>query len=219
MDIDGLGEKIIEQLVERELVSSPADLYALGADTLAGLERMAEKSAANLVASIDASRETTLSRLIYALGIRDVGEATAAALASWFGNLEPLMEADTEALMAVPDVGPVVAGHIRAFFDEPHNREVIARLREQGVSWPAVEVSRPAEGARPLDGKTVVITGTLSLPRDEVKARLQALGARVTGSVSKKTDFLLAGEEAGSKLDRARSLGVTVVAEHWLEDL
>ena len=219
MDIDGLGEKIIDQLVERELVSSPADLYTLDAETLAGLERMAEKSAANLRAAIENSRDTTLARLIYALGIRDVGEATAAALAGWFGDLDPLMSADVDALMAVPDVGPVVAGHIQAFFREPHNREVIARLRERGVHWSVAEAARPGDGEQPLAGKTVVITGTLSVPRDEVKARLQALGAKVTGSVSKKTDFLLAGEEAGSKLARAESLGVAVVGEDWLATL
>jgi DNA ligase (NAD+) len=217
MDVDGLGEKVIDQLVERGLVESPADLYALDADTLAGLDRMGEKSAANLVAAIERSRETTLPRLVYALGIRDVGEATALALANWFGELEPLMAADEEALMAVPDVGPVVASHIQAFFREAHNREVIAQLQARGVRWPPLEAVREPRERRPLDGRTVVMTGTLSSPREEVKARLQALGARVSGSVSKKTDFVLAGVAAGSKLARAESLDVAVVDEAWLE--
>ncbi len=219
MDIEGLGEKVIDQLVERDLVKSPADLYTLEAGTLAGLERMAEKSAANLVAAIARSRDTTLARLVYALGIRDVGEATALALATWFGDLDPIIEADTDALMQVPDVGPVVAEHIQAFFREPHNRDVIAALRAHGVTWEPMDAARDAQRERPLDGKTVVITGTLSAPRDEVKARLQALGAKVTGSVSKKTDFVLAGEEAGSKLAKAESLGVAVVDEAWLDGL
>ena len=219
MDIEGLGEKVIDQLVERDLVKSPADLYTLEAGTLAGLERMAEKSAANLVAAIARSRDTTLARLVYALGIRDVGEATALALATWFGDLDPIIEADTDALMQVPDVGPVVAEHIQAFFREPHNRDVIAALRAHGVTWEPMDAARDAQRERPLDGKTVVLTGTLSAPRDEVKARLQALGAKVTGSVSKKTDFVLAGEEAGSKLAKAESLGVAVVDEAWLDGL
>ncbi len=219
MDIEGLGEKVIEQLVERDLVKSPADLYALDAEAIADLDRLAEKSAANLVAAIDASRETTLPRLIYALGIRDVGEATAKSLASWFGDLEPLMQAREAALVQVPDVGPVVAAHIAGFFAEPHNREVIAKLRERGVRWPAIPVAREADAPRPLDGKTVVLTGALSVPRDEAKARLEALGAKVTGSVSKKTDYVLAGEDAGSKLDKAGALGVPVVDEAWLEGL
>jgi DNA ligase (NAD+) len=178
---------------------------------------MAEKSAANLVAAIERSRETTLPRLVYALGIRDVGEATALALASWFGELDPLMAADEEALMAVPDVGPVVAAHIRAFFCEPHNQAVIAKLRASGVRWPALQGARGDQAGRALDGRSVVITGTLSSPRDAIKARLQALGARVTGSVSSKTDFVLAGEAAGSKRAKAESLGVVVVDESWLE--
>jgi DNA ligase (NAD+) len=216
MDIEGLGEKVIEQLVARELVRSPADLYTLDAETLATLERMGEKSAANLVAAIAASRDTTLARLVYALGIRDVGEATALALANAFGDLQPLLDADEQSLTEVPDVGPVVAGHVHGFFGEEHNRQVIAALREHGVRWDPVPVSRAAEEPQPLDGKSVVITGTLSVPRDQVKARLLALGAKVTGGVSKKTDFVLAGEEAGSKLAKAESLGVQVVDEDWL---
>jgi DNA ligase (NAD+) len=221
MDIEGLGEKVIEQLVARDLVHSPADLYALDVDTLAGLERMAQKSASNLVAAIAASRETTLARFVHALGIRDVGEATAQALAHWFGDLAPLMDASEEELVQVPDVGPVVAARVSGFFGEPHNREVIASLRRHGVHWAALAPTRTAAPAAPraLEGKTVVLTGSLSLPRDEARARLQALGAKVTGSVSKKTDFVLAGEDAGSKLARAEALGVPVVDEAWLESL
>lgn len=222
MDIEGLGEKVIEQLVARDLVHSPADLYALDVDTLAGLERMAHKSASNLVAAIAASRETTLARFIHALGIRDVGEATAQALAQWFGDLAPLMAASEEDLEQVPDVGPVVAAHVSGFFREPHNREVIASLQRHGVRWPALEPARTAAAAqapRALEGKTVVLTGSLTIAREDARARLQALGAKVTGSVSKKTDFVLAGEEAGSKLARAEALGVPVVDEAWLESL
>jgi DNA ligase (NAD+) len=221
MDIEGLGEKVIEQLVARDLVHSPADLYALDVDTLAGLERMAQKSASNLVAAIAASRETTLARFVHALGIRDVGEATAQALAHWFGDLAPLMDASEEELVQVPDVGPVVAARVSGFFGEPHNREVIALLRRHGVHWAALEPTRTAAPAAPraLEGKTVVLTGSLSLPREEARARLRALGAKVTGSVSKKTDFVLAGEDAGSKLARAEALGVPVVDEAWLESL
>jgi DNA ligase (NAD+) len=222
MDIEGLGEKLIEQLVERELVRSPADLYALDNDTLAGLDRMAQKSAGNLVAAIAASRQTTLARFIHALGIRDVGEATALALAQWFGDLAPLMAASEEDLLQVPDVGPVVAANVCTFFREPHNRDVIESLQRHGVRWPALEPARTAaaaEAPRPLEGKTVVLTGSLTMPRDEAKARLLALGAKVSGSVSKKTDFVLAGEDAGSKLARAEALGVPVVDEAWLQAL
>jgi DNA ligase (NAD+) len=221
MDIEGLGEKVIEQLVARSLVSSPADLYALDVETLAGLERMGEKSASNLVAAIARSRDTTLPRLIHALGIRDVGEATALALAGWFGDLEPLTEAGLDSLEEVPDVGPVVASHVHGFFREPHNREVIDALRRHGVRWPPIEPRRraAAEAPRALDGKTVVITGTLSIAREDAKARLQALGAKVAGSVSKKTDFVLAGEAAGSKLAKAEALGVPIVDEGWLDAL
>jgi DNA ligase (NAD+) len=233
MDIDGLGEKIIEQLVDLRRVQSPADLYALDAGVLQDLERMGAKSAANLLAAIDASRATSLARLIHALGIPEVGEATALSLANWFGDLQPLMAADEEALVQVPDVGPIVAAHIHGFFAEALNREVIAALLAHGVHWPKVPVQRP-DSAHGLAGddagdgtaspaalhcKSVVITGTLSMPRDEIKALLQTLGARVTSSVSKKTDYVLAGADAGSKLIKAETLGVAVVDEQWLQQL
>jgi DNA ligase (NAD+) len=217
MDIEGLGEKLIDQLVERELVRTPADLYGLGQEALAGLDRMGEKSAANLIKALDRSRETTLARFIYALGIRDVGESTSQALATHFGSLEAVESAGVEDLLQVPDVGPVVAAHVHAFFRQPHNREVMGALLAAGVNWPRAE--RPAEAERPLSGKTIVITGTLSRPRDVMKEELIALGAKVTGSVSKKTDYLLAGEEAGSKLDKARELGVRVLSEQELAAL
>ncbi len=292
MDIDGLGEKLIDQLVEQELVHDPADLYQLTLEQLAGLERMAEKSARNLLAALDRSRSTSLNRFLYALGIREVGEATAAALARHFGDLEPLMKAQVEDfilergvkgvgestaraivdyLAGHPDatvdgdladwlaglkirglnrqvagrlaarfsslaalrqagvddlrserrslvegVGPVVAEHITAFFRQAHNREVIDRLRDQaGIHWSPV--LRPAAGAQPLHGKTFVLTGTLSRPRSQVKAQLESLGAKVAGSVSKKTDYLVAGSDAGSKLSKALALGVEVLDEAALD--
>jgi DNA ligase (NAD+) len=209
MDIDGLGDRLVEQLVERGLIRDVSDLYRLTVDDLAGLERMAQKSAGNLVRALERSRDTTLERFIYALGIREVGEATARLLAQAFGDLGPLMQADVETLQEVRDIGPVVAQHIVGFFAEAHNRAVIGRLLEAGVQWPAVEVA----AAQPLAGRTFVITGTLSIPRSELKARLQAAGAKVAGSVSKKTDYVVAGDKAGSKLDRAGELGVTVLTE------
>ncbi|MGE0810334.1 MAG: NAD-dependent DNA ligase LigA [Immundisolibacter sp.] len=210
MDIDGLGDRLIEQLVDRCLVRSVADIYALDAATLASLERMAEKSASNLAAAIAASKQTTLARFIYALGIRHVGEATAAALAAHYGDLAPLLAADVEALTAVPDVGPVVAQSIHGFFGQAHNREVIERLRAAGVHWPAAQ-ARP--GAQPLAGKTFVITGTFSQSRDVLTEALQHLGAKVAGSVSKKTDFVAVGENAGSKADKAAELGIATLDE------
>ena len=218
MDIEGLGEKVIDQLVERGLVTTVADLYPLEVDTLAALDRMAQKSASNLVRAIAQSRDTTLARFLYALGIRDVGEATAQALAQHFGELDALMSASEDELKEVSDVGPVVAGHVFTFFREPHNRDVVEQLRGRGVHWPAVARDRTAI-SRPLDGKVVVLTGTLSIAREEAKARLQALGAKVTGTVSKKTDFVLAGENAGSKLARAEALGIEICDEAWLDGL
>ena len=217
LDIEGLGEKLIDQLVDLGLVRTPADLYRLDADSLAGLERMGEKSAANLLLALERSRETRLERFLYALGIRDVGESTARALALHFGSLEAVEEAAEEELTRVSDVGPVVAAQVYAFFRQPHNREVIAGLIAAGVSWPPVE--RAATAARPLAGKTIVITGALSRPRERIKQELIALGARVAGSVSGKTDYLLAGEDAGSKLDKARALGVRVLTEEGLAEL
>jgi DNA ligase (NAD+) len=209
MDIEGLGEKLVDQLVETGLVSEVSDLYKLGAGSIAGLERMADKSAANLVNALEKSKATTLERFIYALGIREVGESTARVLAQEFGNLDPLMAAEVEELMAVRDIGPVVAAHIHAFFREPHNREVIKKLRAAGVHWE--KVARPR--SRPLAGKTFVLTGTLSMPREALKERLLAAGAKVSGSVSKKTDYVVAGEKPGSKYDKARELDITILDE------
>ena len=218
LDIEGLGDKLVEQLVERELVRNPADLYGLDTATLAGLERMGAKSAAKRVEALERSKRTTLARFLYALGIREVGEATALTLAGHFGALDALMAADEERLQQAPDVGPVVAAAIRAFFQEPHNQQVIARLRAAGVDWPETEV-KPVI-AQPLAGKTFVLTGTLeTLTRDQASDRLRALGAKVSGSVSKKTDYVVAGREAGSKLDKARELGVTVLDEAELQAL
>jgi DNA ligase (NAD+) len=217
MDIEGLGEKLVDQLVERDLVRTPADLYALDEDTLAGLERMGGKSAANLVEALARSRATTLPRFLYALGIPQVGEATAQSLAQHFGTLEAIMSATPATLTEVPDVGPVVAAEVHAFFRQPHNREVIDGLRVAGVAWP--EVDRPPVERQPLAGKTFVITGTLSRPRDAIKDDLLTLGAKVAGSVSKKTDYLIAGSDAGSKLEKARALGVPVLDEDALARL
>ena len=213
LDIEGLGDKLVDQLVDAGLVHSPADLYGLTVETLAGLERMAEKSAQNLVAAIEKSKQTSLARFVFALGIRNVGEATARDLARHFGNLDALLAADGEALQQVPDVGPVVAASIAAFLAEAHNREIIDRLRAAGVAWP--EETRSADsGPRVLSGKTLVLTGTLlALKRDDAKALIEAAGGKVAGSVSKKTDFVVAGEEAGSKLEKALELGVPVIDE------
>jgi DNA ligase (NAD+) len=212
MDIEGLGEKLIDQLVDAGLVSDPADIYALTPDNLVELERMGEKSAKKLLDELEKSKKTSFARFLYALGIRDVGEATALALASHVGSLEALMNADEERLQEVPDIGPVVAGHVQAFFGQPHNREIIRRLREQGINWPRPRVEAPIDS--PISGKQVVLTGTLtSMSREEAKGKLRALGAKVAGSVSKKTDIVIAGENAGSKLDKAVSLGITVWEE------
>ncbi|WP_304526273.1 NAD-dependent DNA ligase LigA [Halomonas sp. I5-271120] len=211
LDIEGLGVKLIDALVERDWVTSPADLFTLSAQVLAGLPRMGEKSAANLVAALEKAKATTLSRFIYALGIREVGEATANNLARHFGSLEGLMAAEQADLEAVDDVGPIVAAHLHTFFRQPHNRETIEALIAQGLTWQEEAVS---ERPQPLTGETWVLTGTLeNLTRDEGKARLQALGAKVAGSVSKKTACLVAGEAAGSKLTKATDLGVQVIDE------
>ena len=218
MDIDGLGEKLIDQLVEKGLVHNPADLYRLTLEQLSGLERMGEKSARNLLAALEKSKSTTLDRFLYALGIREVGEATAKGLARQFGSLEAIEQADEEALQQTPDIGPIVAAHIVAFFRQRHNREIIERLTgEAGIHWPDIEVADTE--SLPLAGKTFVITGKLSQPREHFKALLEAAGARVSGSVSKKTDYLLAGEDAGSKLVKAQTLGVTVIREEALPAL
>jgi DNA ligase (NAD+) len=213
MDIDGLGEKIVDQLLTSGMVRSPADLYKLSVEQLASLERLGEKSAKNLVTAIEKSKRTTLSRFLYAIGIRDVGEATAAALANHFGSLEALQEADEAAIQEVPDVGPVVAAHVHTFFRQPHNREVIEDLRRQGVTWPDQKPrAKATEG--PLTGKTFVLTGTLeSMSRDEAGERIAALGGKVTGSVSKKTSYVVAGADPGSKLQKAQDLGVEILDE------
>ena len=219
LDIEGLGDKVVEQLVERELVRSPADLYELTVAQLAGLERMGEKSAANLVAAIGKSKQTTLPRLLYALGIREVGEATALALARHFGTLEALMDASAEQIQQVEDVGPIVAAHVATFFSSDDHVNVIKALRNKGVTWPEV-AQAPAGASATLAGRTVVLTGTLrSMTREEAEEALTARGAKVTGSVSKKTSFVVAGAEAGAKLARARELGVRVLDEEELRAL
>lgn len=216
MDVDGMGDKIIDQLVEKEYVKTPADLFRLSAGVLTGLDRMGPKSAQNLVNALQKAKETTLARFLYALGIREVGEATAANLAAHFGSVEALRAADLEALKSVQDVGDIVAKHVRNFLEEAHNQQVIDELLDPaiGIHWPAVQVIVPEEIDSPFAGKTVVLTGSLSiLSRDEAKDRLTALGAKVSGSVSKKTDLLIAGEAAGSKLAKAQELGIEVIDE------
>ena len=213
MDIEGVGDKLVDQLVDGGLVANPADLYRLDLARLAALERMGGKSAANVLAAIERSKDATLGRFVYALGIRHVGEVTAKDLARHFGALDALMAADAEALAQAPDVGPVVAESVARFFAQPHNREVIAQLRAAGVRWAEGEPARAAT-AGAFAGKIVVLTGTLSaLSRDEARERIEAAGGRVTGSVSKKTDFVVAGSDAGSKLERARELGIEVLDE------
>lgn len=212
MDIDGVGGKLIEQLVDRELIHTPADLFKLDLTTLTHLERMGTKSAENALASLEKAKNTTLARFIFALGIREVGEATALNLANHFKTLEALQNADLEALQQVPDVGEVVANRILAFWHEPHNVAVVNDLIAQGVHWETVETKEVTENR--FKGKTVVLTGTLTqMGRNEAKALLQDMGAKVSGSVSAKTDFVIAGDAAGSKLTKAQELGVTVLTE------
>jgi DNA ligase (NAD+) len=220
LDIEGLGDKLVDQLVDDGVVSTPADLYdrhKLNLQKLAGLERMGEKSANNLIDAIEHSKQTTLARFIYALGIRNVGEATAKDLARRFGKLKNLMHADEEQLQYVPDVGPVVAQSIVAFFAEKHNVDVIKALLDSGIT-PKESEGEPVE-ALPLAGRTFVLTGTLGMAREEAKEKLEALGAKVAGSVSKKTDYVVAGAEPGSKLEKARELGVVVLDEQGLLQL
>ncbi|ODU08196.1 MAG: DNA ligase (NAD(+)) LigA [Rubrivivax sp. SCN 71-131] len=226
MDIEGLGEKLVDQLVDAELVRGLPDLYALDVAGLAALERMGDKSAANLVAMLHRSRATTLPRFLYALGIRHVGEATARELARHFGRVQRVMDASVEALQQVPDVGPVAAQSIRSFFAQPHNREVVEQLRAAGVHWEEGEgvidgvIGGATAEALPLAGRTLVLTGTLpNLARDDAKALIEAAGGKVAGSVSNKTYAVIAGEEAGSKLDKARQLGITVLDEEGLRAL
>ena len=215
MDVDGLGDKLVDQLVDTGQVHTLADLYHLKLETLAGMDRMAEKSAVNLMQALETSKQTTLGRFVFSLGIRHVGEATAKELARHFGQLDAIMVASEDALLQVPDVGPVVAHSIRTFFDQTHNREVVQALRGAGVTWPEGDALAPTE--MPLSGVTVVLTGSLaSMGRDEAKEKLEALGAKVAGSVSKKTHYVVAGADAGSKLDKAQALGVPVLDDAGL---
>lgn len=218
LDIEGLGEKLVDQLVDGGIVHALPDLYKLGLANLAALDRMAEKSAQNLLDALQKSKQTTLPRFVYGLGIRHVGETTAKDLVRHFGGLDAIMDASVDQLLQVPDVGPVVAESIHTFFEQPHNREVVEQLRAAGIRWPSGE---PAPAALlPLAGKTFVLTGTLpTLSRDEAKEMLEAAGAKVAGSVSKKTSYVVAGEEAGTKLDKARELGVPVIDEAGLRAL
>ena len=217
MDIEGLGDKLVDQLVDGGLIRTLPQLYALSAEQLMALERMGGKSAQNIVAGLDKSRRTTLARFLYALGIRQVGEATAKDLARHFGALARIVEATVEQLLEVNDVGPVVAASIHAFFAQPHNREVVDQLRVAGIAWDEHDGAAASGGVKPLAGKTLVLTGSLStLTRDEAKDRIEAAGGKVSGSVSKKTDYVVAGDEAGSKLDKARELGLTVLDEAGL---
>jgi len=210
LDIEGLGEKLVEQLVEQGLVRSVADLYRLTRGQLVGLERMGEKSADNLLAQLERSKRPGLDRLLYALGIREVGEVTATALARHFGSLDRLLAASEDELVEVPDVGPVVAGHVYAFFQEPHNLEVLEQLQEAGLRWQPLE---ERAGEQPLAGQTWVLTGALGMPRARAKSLLESLGARVSGSVSARTSLVLAGADAGSKLRKAEKLGVEIIDE------
>ncbi|HEY9033484.1 MAG TPA: NAD-dependent DNA ligase LigA, partial [Pseudomonadales bacterium] len=218
MDIEGLGDKLVEQLVDNGLLHTIADIYQLQAAQLAGLERMGDKSAANLVEAIEKSKHTRFARFLYALGIREVGEATAQTLAASFADLPALQQADEQQLLELPDIGPIVAAHITGFFANPHNNAVIQRLLDAGIHWPAPQAVNAAE--QPLAGKIIVLTGELdSMSRSEAKERLQQLGARVTGSVSAKTDIVIAGRAAGSKLSKAQQLGITVLDEQAMTEL
>ena len=218
VEVEGLGDKLVDQLVDSGIIRTLPDLYRLGLTSLAALDRMADKSAQNIVDALQVSKQTTLPRFLFGLGIRHVGEATAKALAKHFGSLDAIMDASVEGLLAVSDVGPVVAQSIHTFFGQPHNREVVAQLRACGLQW---EEGAPAERKpTPLSGKTLVITGTLpTLSRDEAKDLIEGAGGKVAGSVSKKTHYLLAGLDAGSKLDKARELGVAVIDENGLKEL
>ena len=218
MDIEGLGDKLIDQLVDRAMIATPADLYALRAEELAELDRMGERSAARVLASLDRSKKTSLARFLHALGIRDVGETTAAALVEHFGTLAALESATLEQVLEVPDVGPVIATHVQTFFASPANRSIVQRLIAAGVSWP--EVAPRTRAARPLAGVTIVLSGTLkTMTREEAGAALQERGAKVSSAISKRTTYLVAGAEAGSKLARARELNVPVLDEQGLAQL
>jgi DNA ligase (NAD+) len=220
MDIEGFGDKLVEQLVEKDWIKSPADIYALTREQLSGLERMGEKSAANLIEAIEKSKHTTLPRLLYGLGIPQVGEATALALAQNFGKLDELLQADAARIQQVPDVGPIVAALVAAFVSSPQHRDVIKRLQKLGVTWPDVEPLPTVVSDDTLVGQTFVVTGTLeSMSRDEAQEALIALGAKVSKSVSKKTSYVVAGSEPGSKLQKAEELGVPVLDEKGFLEL
>ena len=218
VEVEGLGEKLVDQLVDANIIRTLPDLYRLGLTALASLARMADKSAQNIVVALEKSKQTTLPRFLFGLGIRHIGEATAKELARHFGNLDAIMDASEEQLLAVADVGPTVAHSLRTFFDQAHNREVVAQLRACGVHW---EEGAPAErAAQPLAGMTLVLTGTLpTLSRDQAKDLIEAAGGKVAGSVSKKTSYVVAGAEAGTKLDKARELGLAILDETGLKDL
>ena len=222
LDIEGLGDKLVDQLVDADVVKTPADLYKLGVASLAALERMAEKSALNVVAAIDASRQTTLARFLFGLGIRQVGEATAKDLARHFGSLDAIIAADEATLLGVPDVGPIVAASIARFFRQPHNREVVEQLRAAGVTWmeTAPHATSGAQSNPQVAGKTFVLTGTLpTMSREDAKEAIERAGGKVAGSVSKKTDYVVAGSDAGSKLAKAQELGLDVLDEDGLKRL
>ena len=218
VEVEGLGEKLVDQLVDGEVIKTLPDLYRLGLATFAALDRMADRSARNIVDSLQKSKQTTLPRFLYGLGIRHVGEATAKALARHFGKLDAIMAAAQDELVGVADVGPIVAKSLRTFFDQGHNREVVEQLRACGITW---DEGEPAgQAPKPLTGRTFVITGTLpTLGRDEARDLLEAAGAKVAGSVSKKTSYVLAGADAGSKLEKARELGVQVIDENAMKEL
>ena len=217
MDIDGLGDKLVEQLVDLDLIKTPADLYELTVEKVAELERMAQKSAENLVNALEKSKSTSLERFIYALGIREVGEATARNLANHFKSIDAIKNASEEELQQTQDIGPVVASFIKSFFEQPHNNEVIQKLIDSGVHWSAIQTTDNASSN--LAGLTFVLTGTLSKPRDEYKTMLLQAGAKVSGSISAKTDYLVAGEKAGSKLGKAEKLGVKIIREDQLVNM
>jgi DNA ligase (NAD+) len=219
LDVDGLGSKLIEQLVAIDRIKTAADLYHLERDELAGMDRMGEKSAENLLAAIEQSKDTTLARFLYGLGIREVGEATASSLAAHYGTLKRIMEADEEGLQTAQDVGPIVASRIHSFFAEKHNQTVIKSLIDSGLTWKETKPSAKAADG-PLSGKTFVLTGTLgNMTRDEAKDKIQAAGGKVTGSVSKKTDFVVYGDNAGSKLTKAQKLGIDTIDEDALQKI
>ena len=212
MDIEGLGDKIVDQLLEKALIKDVADIYSLTVEQIAGLERMAEKSAQNLVDAIERSKNTEFSQFLYSLGIPLVGETTAETLADYYGTLDELMQSESEALQAVPDVGPIVADSVHEFFAQDHNQEVVQKLLKAGITWPEPKKTEGDTGSE-FNEKTVVLTGTLSMSRSDAKKLLQGCGAKVTGSVSSKTDYVIVGADAGSKADKAESLGVTILDE------